>query len=104
VISFDASTVESIRKLDASIMTGLLIDEKSAADGVRRAVDIGARQLCPSRSMVTPELVAQAHGADLLVATWTVDDAEEMRRVIAAGADGVMTDFPDRLMAVVEGS
>jgi glycerophosphoryl diester phosphodiesterase len=103
VISFDASTVESIRKLDASIMTGLLIDEKRAADGVRRAVDIGARQLCPSRSMVTPELVAQAHGANLLVATWTVDDAEEMRRVIAAGADGVMTDFPDRLMAVVEG-
>jgi glycerophosphoryl diester phosphodiesterase len=33
-----------------------------------------------------------------------VDDAEEMRRVIAAGADGVMTDFPDRLMAVVEDS
>ena len=30
VISFDASAIESVRKLDASIMTGLLIDEGSA--------------------------------------------------------------------------
>jgi glycerophosphoryl diester phosphodiesterase len=53
---------------------------------------------------LTGALVAEAHKADLLVATWTVDDADEMRRVIAAGADGVMTDFPDRLMTVVEDS
>ena len=102
VISFDPSTIESVRKLDASIMTGLLIEEGSQADAVKKALDIGARQLCPRNSLITSELIAEAHHADLLVATWTVDDAEEMRRVIAAGADGVMTDFPDRLMAVIE--
>jgi glycerophosphoryl diester phosphodiesterase len=104
VISFDPSTIESVRKLDASIMTGLLIEEGSQADAVKKALDIGARQLCPRNSLITSELITEAHRADLLVATWTVDDAEEMRRVIAAGTDGVMTDFPDRLMAVVEDS
>jgi glycerophosphoryl diester phosphodiesterase len=104
VISFDPSTIESVRKLDASIMTGLLIEEGSQADAVKKALDIGARQLCPRNSLITSELIAEAHRSDLLVATWTVDDAEEMRRVIAAGTDGVMTDFPDRLMAVVEDS
>jgi glycerophosphoryl diester phosphodiesterase len=102
VISFDPSTIESVRKLDASIMTGLLIEEGSQANAVKKALDIGARQLCPRNSLITSELIAEAHRSDLLVATWTVDDAEEMRRVIAAGTDGVMTDFPDRLMAVVE--
>ena len=104
VISFDPGTIESVRKLDASIMTGLLIEEGGQTDAVKKALDIGARQLCPRNSLITSELIAEAHRADLLVATWTVDDADEMRRVIAAGADGVMTDFPDRLMAVVEDS
>jgi glycerophosphoryl diester phosphodiesterase len=38
----------------------------------------------------------------LQVATWTVDDAEEMRRMMATGVDGIMTNFPDRLRAVIE--
>jgi len=104
VISFDPSTIESVRKLDASIMTGLLIEEGNHNGAVRKALDVVTRQICPRNSLVTSELVAEAHSADLLVATWTVDDADEMRRVIAAGADGVMTDFPDRLMAIVEDS
>jgi glycerophosphoryl diester phosphodiesterase len=102
VISFDPSTIESVRKLDASIMTGLLIEQGEHNGAVQKALDVGARQLCPRNSLVTSELIAEAHRADLLVATWTVDDANEMRRVIAAGADGVMTDFPDRLMSIIE--
>jgi glycerophosphoryl diester phosphodiesterase len=102
VISFDPSTIESVRKLDASIMTGLLIEQGKHNGAVQKALDVGARQLCPRNSLITSELVTEAHRADLLVATWTVDDANEMRRVIAAGADGVMTDFPDRLMSIIE--
>ena len=51
---------------------------------------------------MTSDLVAQAHRSDLHVATWTVNDAEDMRKVISTGVDGVMTDFPDRLQAVLE--
>jgi glycerophosphoryl diester phosphodiesterase len=101
VISFDASTLESVRKLDAAIMTGLLIDQPQA-DIVKLSVDVGARQLCPQLPLVTPALVEEAHRADLHVATWTADQPEEMRAAIAAGVDGVMTDFPDRLQAVLE--
>jgi glycerophosphoryl diester phosphodiesterase len=101
LISFDSGTLESVRKLDASIMTGLLVEELQP-DSVKAAVDIGARQLCPRFSSVTAELVAQAHRSDLHVATWTVNDAEDMRKVISTGVDGVMTDFPDRLEAILE--
>jgi glycerophosphoryl diester phosphodiesterase len=101
VISFDSATLESVRKLDASIMTGLLV-EVLQPDSVKAAVDIGARQLCPRFSSVTAELVQQAHRSDLHVATWTVNQPDDIRAVIAAGVDGVMTDFPDRLQAVLE--
>lgn len=101
VISFDASTVKAVHKLDASLMVGLLV-EKPTLDLVKKAVDIGARQLCPSATLITPELVRKAHEADLHVAAWTVNSAEEMRALITAGVDGIMTDFPDRLRATVE--
>jgi glycerophosphoryl diester phosphodiesterase len=101
VISFDQTTLAALRRVDASIMMGLLADE-SGKDYVKEALELGARQLCPRASLVTQELVERAHGADLQVATWTVDDAKEMRRSIAAGVDGIMTNFPDRLRAVIE--
>ena len=71
-------------------------------DSVKAAVDIGARQLCPRFTSVTAELAQQAHRSDLHVATWTVNEPDDIRAMIAAGVDGVMTDFPDRLQAILE--
>jgi len=76
--------------------------EDTAGDPVKTAVDVGARQLCPRADLITPELVERAHRADLHVVTWTLNEAGQMRAAIDAGVDGIMTDLPDRLRAVVE--
>jgi glycerophosphoryl diester phosphodiesterase len=101
VISFDPGTLKALRQLDTSSMMGLLV-EGTSADAVKAVVGAGARQLCPRWDLVTRALVAEAHRADLQVVTWTVDEAGQMRTAIDAGVDGIMTDFPDRLRAVVE--
>jgi glycerophosphoryl diester phosphodiesterase len=45
--------------------------------------------------IVTPEFVRRAHalGADVIV--WTVDRAEDVRRLLDWGVDGIITDRPD---------
>jgi glycerophosphoryl diester phosphodiesterase len=53
---------------------------------------------------VTPELVEKAHRSDLQVVTWTANTLADMRAMMAAGVDGIMTDFPDRLRALIEDS
>ena len=83
-------------------MMGLLV-EKGPADAVKRALQVGAWQLAPRRDMVTPALVERAHGAELSVVPWTINEPAEMRAAIAAGVDGIMTDYPDRLAAIVKG-
>ncbi|MGD0962318.1 MAG: glycerophosphodiester phosphodiesterase family protein [Candidatus Acidiferrales bacterium] len=103
VISFDPATLAPLRRLDPSLMTGLLVD-KANTDCIQVAVDLGARQLCPQVSSVTPKLVEEAHRADLQVVTWTANSMADMRAMIAAGVDGIMTDFPDRLRALIEDS
>ena len=101
VLSADGSVLESLRRLDPSVMAGLLYAE-GGADAVKTSLEVGARQLCPRMELATPELVKQAHGSDLGVVAWTANRPEEMRSLIAAGVDGIMTDFPDRLRAILE--
>jgi glycerophosphoryl diester phosphodiesterase len=101
VISSDPGTLLALRKIDSSIMMGLIVNEKRP-DVAKESLDVGARQICPRSTLVTPDLVEQAHKSDLHVIAWTVNSAEEMRAMIAAGVDGMMTNFPDRLRAVIE--
>ena len=51
--------------------------------------------------LVTPEFVEAAHRYGIAVHVWTIDEAEEMRRLVAMGVDGVMTDRPSVLAGVL---
>jgi glycerophosphoryl diester phosphodiesterase len=44
--------------------------------------------------LVTPRFVKAAHRAGLPVHVWTIDDALAMRRLLAMGVDGIMTNRP----------
>jgi glycerophosphoryl diester phosphodiesterase len=101
IISFSEPTLTALRQVDPSAMMGLIFDEANQ-DHTKAGIELGVRQLCPQYSLVTNEMVEQAHALDLQVATWTVDDAATMRAMIAAKVDGIMTNFPDRLQAVLE--
>ncbi|MBX9705292.1 MAG: glycerophosphodiester phosphodiesterase [Gammaproteobacteria bacterium] len=62
---------------------------------------IGGKIWCPDFHDVTKENVAQAHELGLRVTTWTPNKLEDMQRLIAAGVDGLITDYPDRLKAIL---
>jgi len=53
--------------------------------------------------VLTPRLVRTAHRAGKAVLVWTVDDATVMESLIDAGVDGIFTDRPERLRAVLTG-
>jgi glycerophosphoryl diester phosphodiesterase len=96
VISFDPRILENLRRLDATQLTGLLF-EQPLENPVEAALKVGARQLAPRADLVTPEFMREAHDAGMQVVAWTVDEPEQMRALIAAGVNGIMTNYPDRL-------
>ncbi|MHA7293452.1 glycerophosphodiester phosphodiesterase family protein [Arthrobacter sp. HLT1-21] len=50
---------------------------------------------------VTAQMVADAHDAGLKVIPWTVDDPNTMRYLMDLDIDGLITDRPDRLRAIM---
>ena len=55
-----------------------------------------------SEILLTPEECDKAHEAGLEVNTWTVNEEPDMRKVILAGADILITNYPDRAIALRE--
>lgn len=55
----------------------------------------------PSYRNLTEAALAQAKSLGLTVVPWTVNERADMARLIAMGVAGIITDYPDRLRAVM---
>jgi glycerophosphoryl diester phosphodiesterase len=51
--------------------------------------------------VLTPRFVNAAHNRNQMVHAWTINDKEDMRRMLALGVDGIITDYPDRLLELL---
>ena len=81
-------------------MDGLDIDDFHGSIA-QAAAAAGFDALSPSRTILTPTMVAEAHEAGLRVLPYTVDEPGEMRRWVAVGVDGLITNRPDLLREVL---
>jgi glycerophosphoryl diester phosphodiesterase len=52
--------------------------------------------------LLSRRFIQKAHKVGLKVHAWTIDDPDDMKRAIASGVDGIITDFPTRLRAIVD--
>jgi len=52
--------------------------------------------------LLTPRFVAAAHRRGLAVQPWTINETEDLKRILALGVDGINTDNPDRLFALLK--
>ena len=66
---------------------------------IAQARAMGLRQICPRAGTVTPELVNRLHAEGWVVRAWGVATEALMQQVVAAGADGMTVNFPDKLIA-----
>jgi glycerophosphoryl diester phosphodiesterase len=97
----DWNTVQIARDGASPWMGGLDVDrfEGSVPRAIRK---IGGRNWSPNAASVTRERVEDAHRLGVRVYPWTVNDTTEMRRLLDLGVDGITTDRPDLLRALLE--
>lgn len=100
VSSFEWNQLKAVAEAEPQMRLVPLANKDPAAL-LDAASAIRAHAIAPRFDLVRPELCAEAHRRGLKVLTWTVDRRHTMRRLIAAGADGIMTNYPDRLRRVL---
>jgi glycerophosphoryl diester phosphodiesterase len=111
VAAFSGSTLEQFRRECPEVATSASASEVGVFLAMQRS-GLAASYSPSVQAVQVPEwagavrvlnkdFVAAAHGRNLRVHAWTVNDEEAMRRLIDIGVDGVMTDYPDRLLKVL---
>ncbi|HTT59697.1 MAG TPA: glycerophosphodiester phosphodiesterase [Acidimicrobiales bacterium] len=108
VASFHDSAIQSFRRWAPSVPTSAATDETAdfyfSLDGERLAPSVVALQV-PARygtlDVVTESFVAGAHAAGIAVHVWTINDVDEMRRLVDLGVDGLISDRPSVLTSVL---
>lgn len=129
--SFDWRSLPLVRERDANMPLVLLWDETTwhsgtpwsgpvdfdevGGDPVAAARQLDVQVLSPSHAIpygsnpddvdyqptATAEFIARAHEAGLRVVPWTINEESTMHEQIDAGVDGIITDYPTRLRAVM---
>jgi glycerophosphoryl diester phosphodiesterase len=108
--SFHRRSLGLVRRLEPDMPTGAATSETQLAMYLSR---LGLPLLWPQYKafqvpesfgptrVVTPRFVRTAHGAGVPVQVWTVNDEQDMRRLLSWGVDALITDQPGLAARVV---
>ncbi|MDA2811100.1 glycerophosphodiester phosphodiesterase family protein [Nocardiopsis sp. RSe5-2] len=96
--SFDWASVKRSHDLLPTIPHGLLGQvPESEIDDYGEWAD----QINPSHKTLTADYVDAVHDEGMAVVTYTVNDADDMRKALDKGVDGLITDYPDIARQVI---
>lgn len=111
VASLNVDAVAAFRSDCPEVLTAMSVTEARTFHGAYR-VGLASLYSPPVTALLIPDrlrgetlttaaLVEAAHGRNLRVHVWTLNDEERMRQLARMRVDGIMTDRPDRLLALV---
>lgn len=94
ITSFLWQAVLEAKQLAPDLTIGFLTPEFDH-DIIRRCVHRGLAQVCPHVDTLTPDLVAVAHDAGLLVRAHGISRREQIATLFETGVDGATVNWPD---------
>lgn len=99
VSSFEHPAIQLLKERLPWLRIGALYgSEWRRQDLIAPALALGTEAIHPGANLVTPELIRRAHDAGLRVNIWTANRTPTIRQLLAWGADGLFSDFPERVI------
>ena len=100
--SFDWRILGEIEKIDPKIPRAYLTFEKKDSELPRIIKEHGGVAWHPELKDIKKETVKISHDEEIVVNVWTVNEEDDMLRMIDLGVDGIITDYPVRLKELCE--
>jgi glycerophosphoryl diester phosphodiesterase len=108
VVSFDHDDIRTARCVEPALACGLITSgpDEEAADPehalIASALECGANFISCSHRSVTPRLVRECHLAGLMLMAWTMDEPEDIQRMVGMKADALVSNYPERALDLLE--
>ena len=99
--SFVPAYLKSARSISPDVATAVLVN-RPIEDPVRLLNQMGSQIYHPHHKRVDRKQISTVRQAGFEVNVWTVNDPDEMRQFIEAGATGIITDFPQQLSDILK--
>lgn len=100
LISFDPEALRRVKRALPDQPVGLILSG-APPDDAERARSLDADLVSLEAEYLSAEAVERCRRAALKVTAWTVNEPEQMQRVVELGVDGIATDRPDLLAGIV---
>jgi glycerophosphoryl diester phosphodiesterase len=102
LISFDRRALLRCRTLAPEILRGHLFERGQAGDMLAGAREVGSELIMPEKRLLSEDLRDRAREAGVKVATWVVDDVEEMQRLMRFELYGVGSNRPGEMLEALQ--
>src|SRR5258706_12889234 len=102
LISFERRALLRCRTLAPEILRGHLFERGKAGEMLAGAREVGSELVMPEKRLLSDELRDRAREAGVKVATWVVDDIEELRRLMRFELYGVGSNRPGEMLEALE--
>jgi glycerophosphoryl diester phosphodiesterase len=99
IVSFNLAVLGRVRELDSHISLGLDVSRSLLA--LRRVESLAGKAVLPHWAIASRRFIRRAHRHSIRVFPWAVDQAARMKRKLADGVDGIVTNYPARLAEVL---
>ena len=100
--SFDVRILQELKKKDQTITLSLLIENKNGLDNNLKELGFNPDIYAPEFILIDELLIKELHCKNIKLITWTVNEIDDMQRMISMGVKSIITDYPDRLINLIK--
>lgn len=100
--AFDVRILEEINKQNPNITIALLVDENENISEKLHSISFKPEIIGPYFQLLSKELVKRYQDLGYKIIPWTVNEKEELKTMLNFQVDGIITDYPDRLLNMFE--
>jgi len=97
--SFDPAALRAVAAIAPDIPRSILVRKRARYDAV--VEESGATILSPKHPALRREDVTRMQARGIAVIPWTVNEPADIRRMLSLGVDGIISDYPDRVLSVM---
>jgi glycerophosphoryl diester phosphodiesterase len=102
ISSFDHELLKDLKEKKPELLTGILYNA-GLIDHIKPVKDAKADAAHPDHAQMTADNIKAIKDAGFLINVWTVDDEEDIKRMIDLGVSGIISNFPGKLCEIIKG-